>query len=144
MFELIKKLDLLSCEQTPLWGKMSAQHMVEHLALTLQVSNGKLTVECINAPEKLATLRKILLSERPLPKGFINPVIGEGLFELKYNSLEESILALKNEVVDYEKFFEANSSVLLIHPIFGPSNKSEWDIFHRKHFTHHLKQFGLL
>ena len=46
---LLNKLDP---QQKPLWGKMTPQHMLEHLILAVQMSNSKLKPECFNPPEK--------------------------------------------------------------------------------------------
>ncbi len=133
----------LSPETKPLWGIMTPQHMVEHLLLTVKVSNNKIKVECLNPHEKIPTLKRFLLSERPLPKYFINPIIGEGLLPLQFNNYKDAIDSLKIEIEDFYKFFENNPDVLITNPTFGELNKTEWEIFHKKHFTHHLSQFGV-
>jgi hypothetical protein len=138
---LLNKLDL---QHKPLWGKMTPQHMVEHLILAVQMSNGKLKLECFNPPEKNPTLKRFLMSGRPMPKLFVNPVIGEDLLPLEHSSLEEAIEKLKKEIDDYLLFFENNPSAKPVNVTFGELNNEEWDIFHKKHFTHHLSQFGLL
>lgn len=138
---LLNKLDP---QQKPLWGKMTPQHMVEHLILAVQMSNGKLKLECINPPEKIPTLKRFLMSSRPMPKLFVNPVIGADLRPLECSSLEEAMGKLNNEIDDYALFFENNPDANPINVTFGELNEEEWDVFHKKHFTHHLSQFGLL
>ncbi len=138
---LLKKLHP---ETKQLWGKMSAQHMVEHLILAVRTSNGKLNVGCFNPPEKWQTLKRFLLSSRPLPKDFLNPIIGENLLLLEYKNLDEAMKILTQEVEDYYKYFEEKPDALLLNPTFGELNKDEWDVFHDKHFTHHLSQFGIV
>jgi hydroxymethylglutaryl-CoA reductase/oxepin-CoA hydrolase/3-oxo-5,6-dehydrosuberyl-CoA semialdehyde dehydrogenase len=138
---LLKKLE---SQQKPLWGKMTPQHMVEHLILAVQMSNGKLKLDCFNLPEKNPTLKRFLMSDRPMPKLFVNPVIGEDLRLLEYSSLEEAVEKLNKEIDDYVLFFENNPDANLVNVTFGELNKEEWDVFHKKHFTHHLSQFGLL
>jgi len=138
---LLNKLDP---KQKPLWGKMTPQHMVEHLILAVQMSNGKLKLECFNPPDKVPTLKKFLMSSRPMPKLFVNPVIGEDLIPLENSSLLEAIEKLKNEIDDYVIFFENNPGAKTVNVTFGELNKEEWDVFHKKHFTHHLAQFDLL
>ena len=139
----INLITQLNADTSPKWGKMSAQHMVEHLILAVQNGNGKLKLECFNPPEKLPVLKRYLLSSRPLPQGFVNPYIGDDLKPLKFTNLEESINELKNEVEDYYSFFESDPDATITNITFGPLNKSEWEVFHDKHFTHHLTQFGL-
>jgi oxepin-CoA hydrolase/3-oxo-5,6-dehydrosuberyl-CoA semialdehyde dehydrogenase len=122
---------------------MTAQHMVEHLILAVQMSNGKLKLECFNPPEKLPTLKRFLLSSRPLPKMFENPALGKGLQSLKYKSLYEAIEKLKEEVENYYSFFNRNPDAKTMNVTFGELNKYKWDVFHKKHFEHHLSQFNL-
>ncbi len=143
---LLEKLDKLMALQAgakQLWGKMSTQHMVEHLILSVKMSNGKLKVECFNPPEKIPTLKRFLMSSRPLPKEFVNPIIGEGLLPLTYSNLEEAKNVLKNETEDYYRYFEEHGEAVFTNPTFGELNKSEWDVFHEKHFRHHFAQFGI-
>lgn len=138
------KLSLLNKDVKALWGKMCPQHMVEHLILAVKMSNGKLKLECYYPPEKIPSLKRFLMSSRPMPKLFVNPVVGKDLRPLKYSSLEEAIEKLKNEIDDYVLFFENNPGAKPVNITFGELNKEEWDVFHKKHFTHHLSQFGLL
>ncbi len=138
------KLSLLNKDVKALWGKMCPQHMVEHLILAVKMSNGKLKLECINPPEKIPSLKRFLMSSRPMPKLFVNPVVGKDLRPLKYSSLEAAVEKLKNEIDDYVLFFENNPGAKPVNITFGELNKEEWDVFHKKHFTHHLSQFGLL
>ena len=142
--KFIAKLNLLKPDQKPVWGKMSAQHMIEHLILAVKMGNGKLKLDCINPPEKLPTLKKFLMSDRPMPKGFVNPAIGSDNLPLNYSSIDEARNKLKEEIEDYYHFFEENSDAKPLNVTFGELNKTEWDQFHKKHFTHHLEQFGLL
>jgi len=123
---------------------MTPQHMVEHLIFALQMSNGKLKLECFNPPEKIPSLKRFLMGNRPMPKLFVNPVIGEELHPLECSSLEEAIGKLKKEIDDYVLFFENNHDAKPVNVTFGELNKEEWNVFHKKHFTHHLSQFGLL
>ena len=138
------KLSLLNKDVKALWGKMCPQHMVEHLILAVKMSNGKLKLECINPPEKIPSLKRFLMSSRPMPKLFVNPVVGKDLRPLKYSSLEAAVEKLKNEIDVYVLFFENNPGAKPVNVTFGELNKEEWDVFHKKHFTHHLSQFGLL
>ena len=123
---------------------MSPQHMIEHLIMAVQMSNGKLKLECFNPEEKLPALKRFLMSSRPLPKLFINPVIGPDLLPLKYSNLDEAKAKLKEEIEDYFRYFEKNPDAKPVNVTFGELNREEWDTFHKKHFTHHLSQFGLI
>jgi len=139
--ELLKEL---THDKKPEWGIMSVQHMIEHILLAAQMSNGKLVLECFNDKEKLPMLKRYLMSSRPLPQGFVNPYIGEGLLPLKYTNIEKARTELEKEVNDYYNYFDENPDAKLTNVTFGELEKDEWEVFHDKHFTHHLKQFGLI
>lgn len=141
----LSSLDKLSEQTKPLWGIMTPQHMIEHLIAAVQMSNGKVEFkECMNPEKKLPVLKKILMSPRPLPKNFVNTVIGEGLKPLLLPNLDNAKKNLKEELNNFYKYFESNPSAKPLNPTFGPLNKEEWAQFHKKHFTHHFTQFGLI
>ncbi len=142
--ELLSLLKKLNIETKPLWGKMSAQHMVEHLILAARMSNGKLKYECFIPQEKLNVLKKFLTSSRPLPRNFVNPAIGEELIPLEFDSLEIAKELLMHEMMNHFDYFSKYPDAVLTNVTFGDLNKDEWAIFHLKHITHHFNQFGLV
>lgn len=144
LYKFIDKLEALTEEHKALWGKMSPQHMVEHLILAVKMGNGKLKLKCFNPPEKLPALKRFLMSERSLPKEFMNPAIGLDLLPLEYAHLNDAKEKLRSELNDHINYFLEHPDARTEHVTFGELNKEEWDKFHKKHFTHHLTQFGLI
>ena len=111
----LELLNQLSPESKPKWGIMTSQHMVEHLIQAVKMSNGKLKLKCYNQNEKIPTLRRFLMGNRPLPQLFINPAIGEGLLPLEFVDINNALVTLKDEVDDYYSFFKVHFFLL---PIF--------------------------
>lgn len=138
-----KLLSQLTPDQKPLWGKMTPQHMVEHLYKAVQSSINEISLNVYTEERKIPVLKKLFLGERPLPKEFMNPAIGAELMQLEFKDLNKAINELRNVMQRYEQFFIDNPSIKTAHPIFGHLIKEEWDNFHRKHFKHHLSQFGI-
>ncbi|NWG29648.1 MAG: DUF1569 domain-containing protein [Ignavibacteriaceae bacterium] len=138
-----EKLNQLKADQKPLWGKMTPQHMVEHLYKAVQSSINEISLDVYTEERKIPVLKKLFLGDRALPKEFMNPAIGPELMHLEFEDLNNAITELKNVMQRYKQFFMDNPSVKTAHPVFGYLNKEEWDIFHKKHFTHHLSQFGI-
>ncbi|MCU0431401.1 MAG: hypothetical protein MUF42_15665 [Cytophagaceae bacterium] len=129
----------------PLWGRMTAQHMIEHLYDTLQFSNGKKEIKNYLPEEKSAKIKAVVIhSEQELPKGFKAPMLTETLPELQFQTLELSLHHLMVELHAFHVFFSENPSASPVNPTMGALFHEEWIIFHNKHFTHHFKQFGLL
>lgn len=141
--EIEKALQQLAIDAKPLWGKMSAHHMVEHLKLAMSISSGEKEVEIYVEDRLIPVQKRFLLSNKPLPKLFINPAIGEDLLPLEYKDIDSAKAALMSEINKYESFFVANPDATPAHPVFGKLNKQEWDLFHKKHFEHHFSQFGI-
>jgi len=123
---------------------MTPQHMIEHVLIALQISNGKRTTECFNSKEKLPMFKSHLLSNSPLPKGFVTPYIGEGLLPLRFPNIDEAKSELERKVNDYSYYFEKNPESKLVNVTFGELYKDEWVAIHDKHFAPHLTQFGLI
>lgn len=135
----------LTADSKPLWGTMDAQRMIEHLALAVTIANGKLLIpeSAINA--RAAKFKVIsLLSDRPLPKDFNNPILKPGLQPYKHASLEKAIENLFEELDAFHTWFSSDEQVTLIHNIFGHLSYHEWLWFQYKHMMHHLMQFGVV
>ncbi len=139
-------LSKLTEDSKPLWGTMSAQHMVEHLEYSVRISSGDIEVNEIATPEKIldkvhATLYnyKKMPKEHPAPKQ-----LEKELETLSYNSLMEAKQNLLDAFDNYIEFFKKQPEAKLTNIVFGELNKYEWNLFHRKHFNHHFEQFGLL
>ncbi|MTI32824.1 DUF1569 domain-containing protein [Xanthovirga aplysinae] len=138
------RLKVLTPESSPVWGIMTAQHMIEHLTHTLQLSNGKKTFPLKSPKEKLPALMAFLLSDNDFPKGFKSPVLGSKLAVLHHKDLQSAIHSLKTELKDFIGYYKQNPDAKNMHPVFGLLNGKEWIIFHQKHFKHHLSQFDLI
>lgn len=136
-------LNQLTDQVLPLWGKMTPHHMVEHLILTFRICNGTREVEIMTEDRLLPIQKRFLLSNKPLPKLFINPVIGENLLQLEFGDMNTAKDILISELDKYEEHFNLNPDSKPAHPVFGYLSKSEWDVFHKKHFEHHFAQFGI-
>lgn len=139
----LEKLNQLRADQKPLWGKMTPQHMLEHLYKTVQSSINEISLNVYTEERKIPLLKRLFLGDRALPTEFMNPAIGPNLLQLEFENLGSAIKELENVLARYDKFFADNPSSKTIHPIFGYLTKEEWDVFHHKHFKHHLSQFGL-
>lgn len=141
--EIIDSLNRLNPNQDPLWGKMTTQHMVEHLYKTVQSSISEISLGLYTEERKIPVLKKLFFGKRPFPKEFMNPAVGPDLLKLEFHDLRSAVKEFENLLHRYELFFTHNPSIKTIHPIFGYLDKDEWDVFHTKHFKHHLSQFGL-
>jgi oxepin-CoA hydrolase / 3-oxo-5,6-dehydrosuberyl-CoA semialdehyde dehydrogenase len=139
--QTVKKLDE---NMPPEWGKMSAQHMIEHLIWTLKISTGALEVSC-RTPENILPRAKLFLhNNKETPHNYKNPLMGENPPALQYTTFIEAKTALLEELNKTLDHVYSLPEATHIHPVFGPLGKDEWQRIHFKHFYHHLLQFGLI
>lgn len=141
---LPKAIDSLDADTDPSWGRMSAQHMVEHLMFSFRMSTGDLEVECKTPEEKLGKMQAFLSLNRPMPKGFVNPVTGEKLVELQFQNMASAKKALEQSIQHFQAYYKAHPDAREMSPMFGELGAEGWQKFHFKHCFHHLSQFGLV
>lgn len=142
-----KLLNNLTESTKPNWGKMTAQQMLEHLETTLLYSIGEPEVEkCFTPEEHLEKYQDSLYNHRKMPKDFPAPFLPEDgtLPELKYKNLEQAKEKFLENLQKYQIYYRENPEAEHLHFVFGKLNKEMMELMHRKHFTHHFEQFGLL
>lgn len=137
--ELQSRLQSLSPETTPLWGKMNVAQMLLHCQKPLDVADGKLILKrsligfLFGKMAKNSFLKKEITKNLPTAPQFkieSTPEFGkekEVLMELvkKFGTMGPKAIANKK------------------HPFFGTTNDDEWGILQYKHLDHHLRQFGV-
>jgi hypothetical protein len=143
LFEILSKLQV---DDKPAFGKMSPQHMVEHLAFVVRFSNGKEPQQHHYPMEKEHKIKTFIIeTDRDMPIEFKSPVLPvEGLPVLKHSTIIDAIDHLKLELADFDNYFQKHPTDRPVNPTMGELNYSEWVRFHNRHFTHHFKQFRLL
>ena len=125
----------------PLWGKMTARQMVEHLAEQVRWSNGKKKATCDQPAEAAANSKqKMIYTDAAIPKNIFLETLPE---QYACENIDTAIDQLMAELDEFDCYFKA-PGVAAVHSGFGPMNQHEWLIWHGKHFTHHLVQFGLI
>lgn len=143
--QLFSSLQDITPETKGHWGKMSPQHMIEHLADFFDVSSGKLLFELVTPGEQLPKYKEFLLSDKQFRENTKAPlsVIGDDPQPLRNASVEDAAQVLQKSVDGFFIYFENNPEAKTVHPVFGPLNFDEWVLLHFKHVAHHLRQFGL-
>ncbi len=134
-----------SSERT--FGEMTPQLMVEHMEEVVRNGMGQLKPENFPAipEEKLEKLQDWLYTEDEIQPGAKYPLLQEGeTMQPKYKNLDQAREKLLEAVKEYNVHYRENPSAETYHPRFGMLNKEMSELFQRKHFTHHFKQFGLV
>ena len=139
-----QKLSTLTLEDKPLFGKMNAQQMIEHLSGVTQIANGNWNVNVFVEDEKAVRRKPFLDSNNELQPGFRSSFLSDEPNPTKFDSLNDAIDDLIAQIQYFVKVFSENSQRKVMHPFFGELDYEYWKKFQVKHFTHHFKQFGLV
>ena len=141
--EMLAVLNGLTPNQKPLWGKMNAQEMVEHLSDMLMMSRGTGNFTIDVDAETIARRQQFLSSDKEMAKNIAVPFTKE-IIELRHDELELALDEFADEWINFTEYYENNPSASVIHPYYGDLDFNLWLKMHDKHFTHHFKQFGLI
>ena len=141
--EMLAVLNGLTPNQKPLWGKMKAQEMVEHLSDMLMMSRGTGNFTIDVDAETIARRQQFLSSDKEMAKNIAVPFTKD-IIELRHDELELALDEFTEEWMNFTEYYENNPSASVIHPYYGDLDFNLWLKMHDKHFTHHFKQFGLI
>ncbi len=138
--EIIARIEKLSSNSTPIWGKLNVSQMMKHTEIGIRIAFGeiKLKRNLLGILFGKIAKRKLLSDEPigknlPTDKTFLN--FGEPEFE-------EAKSSLINRIKQFTKNGESGITKET-HPFFGELTTAEWDKLNWKHLDHHLRQFGV-
>ncbi|MCG8319150.1 MAG: phenylacetic acid degradation bifunctional protein PaaZ [Cytophagales bacterium] len=127
------------------WGIMTPQHMVEHLEYNFKIAIGDIEAEIVTPGKHLEKYRDSLWNYKSMPREYHHPHLKKGETEdLNHSGLQEAIDSVLKSYEVYEDFFKENPGMKTKNAVFGELDKQHWDLLIRKHFNHHLAQFGLI
>jgi len=139
--DTIARIDQLTPETQPLWGKMNVSQMLAHCCVTYEMA---------------------YTDKHPAPKGFMkiilklfvkNMVVSEKPYKKNLKTAPQFVIAderdfkkEKERLIAYIKkteelggdHFDGKENLS-----FGKMSKKEWNNMFYKHLDHHLQQFGV-
>jgi hypothetical protein len=138
-----KRLENLSPDSAPLWGKMNCAQMMGHLNMTIIYSMGNLPAMPGNPGWMSRNIigPLILNGILKLPKNFVPPR-PEGAPEPPPPP-EGNKQMLLDAMERYRLGLEAGTIKAAPHPGFGDIGAEGWAKMHVVHTDHHLRQFGI-
>lgn len=137
-------LEMSQSSDKPLWGSMTLQHMVEHLALVYQRCYDGVTYDIVSPADRLDKLKIFLKGKHALAQNFKAPFLPEEPTPYNSETLAEAIAKLVEARKAFNDFFKSKPTDFTVnHIVFGALTYPEWIRFHDKHVGHHLAQFGL-
>lgn len=139
--EILERIDKLTPETKPNWGKMSVEQMLAHCNVTYEF-----VYEDIHPKPKgfkkwmlKMFVKNMVVGEKPYKKNTRTApefIIGDGR---KFETEKERLVSYINKTLELgENHFNGKDS----HS-FGVLTKKEWNNMFSKHLEHHLTQFGV-
>ncbi len=138
---VLSRLEKLTANTTPEWGKMNAAQMLAHLNVgyDLTYHNTNANYGWFTKMMLKLFVKKSVVGEKPYPK---NSRTGPDFLITEDKNFEKEKTKLVNHIKATEKkgaaFFEGYES-----QGFGELTSKEWSNLFYKHIDHHFTQFGL-
>lgn len=138
--EIQERIDQISENSAPKWGKMEPAQMFRHCDKILQIALGKIILPKINPFVKwigVATKKEMYLFNNGIPPNmptFKQVIITE---KCNFEKSKQELLATIDEFIENSE----KSSLLSEHALFGKMTVQDWGFLQYKHLNHHLKQF---
>ncbi|MBF6610018.1 MAG: phenylacetic acid degradation bifunctional protein PaaZ [Chryseobacterium sp.] len=129
------------------FGIMSPQMMVEHLEEVVRKGFENTDAKDFEQipEEQMEKLQDWLYTNKKIRPGAQYPLLEEGETPiLRHKNLNMAKEALLNSLKEFQIYYRENPHAHHYHTKFGMLNKEMWELFQRKHFTHHFEQFGLI
>lgn len=140
---ILSYLNKLTVETKPIWGKMSAQHMVEHLSDVLRMAMEQPKMELLIPEDRIEKMQAFLESDKPMAQNIEVPFASANN-PLRNEELELAIDEFIDVFLEFEEYFESDTNRKTLHSYYGMLNHQQWNRLNSKHFTHHFTQFGLI
>lgn len=134
------RIDSLTADTQPRWGKMDVAQMLAHCAEVQEVANGK---ELRNSPWYLklfrGIIRRMVLSTKPYPRQSATHPQYVVASQEDFGQQKERLLQAIRSMHDQSPA----KAEQIKHPLFGSMTADEkgWAMY--KHLDHHLTQFGV-
>ena len=138
--EIIERLNKLSSNTQPQWGKMSVAQMLTHTHRTLQSATGELKLNRTFIGMLFGNIaKKKLMSDEPWKHGMPTDKHFVVTDQPNFEEAKRSVLAA------VQRFTKGGVAGVAkdAHPFFGKLTPEEWGRLMWTHLNHHLNQFGV-
>src|SRR5712691_7531968 len=136
--QLLARLHQLTPDRRPRWGRLDANQMVCHLCDQLRVAVGEQQAEAVAGPLRWPPLKQLVIYWVPWLQGATS-------FKECFTTASEDWGANLGRLEALMQKFAAQEVARPWppHPLFGRMDGRAWGYLSYRHFTHHLRQFGV-
>lgn len=138
--EILQRIENLTADSTPKWGKMSVDQMCVHCQMPLEIALKKRTLSG-KKPGFMKRLvfkiyKPLMYNDKPWSKNLPTApdfvIKGKHTFEVEKEKLVQVIS-------EFHKLSDKHEWPA--HPMFGTFTQAQWGQMQYKHLDHHLNQF---
>ncbi len=139
--QTLGRIDGLTKDSQPVWGKMNVGQMLAHCAEIQEVINGTKKLEGTPFIAKLfkGMIRSAVVGEKPFKHGLQTHPQYRQTSERDFQTEKERLASALKTFVEMDEAKAAS----LEHPLFGKMTREERGWSSYKHLDHHLQQFGV-
>lgn len=138
---LSARIDRLTPQTSPLWGRMNAEEMVAHLTRGMRMGLGELETHTRNTILRHWPFKHLFVYYLPFPKGKAKAPRELVTRGTSTGDWPAAVAALRTTL---DQFAEREpQSKWPAHPVFGELTGHAWGALGWRHFDHHLRQFGV-
>jgi hypothetical protein len=136
--DIIARINKLTPESKPLWGKMNVAQMLAHLQVPIGVAEGTQKLKRTFFGRIVGPMVKsILYNDKPFKRSLpTDPSFVMTGNEKDFETEKQKLLVIVSN-------FSEASIVNETHTFFGKLTKEQWSKGTWKHLDHHLQQFGV-
>jgi len=137
---LIERINGITPETQPKWGKMNAAQMLAHCNVTYEMAFEDKHKKAKGLKKWILTklVKNTVVSEKPYKHNSTTAPQFLVSAQQDFEQQKERLIHYLNETVNLgEQHFDGKES-----NSFGNLSKAEWNNMFYKHLDHHLKQFG--
>jgi DinB superfamily len=137
--EVCRRVERLTLDHKPEWGKMNVAQMLAHLNDALRMAAGDLATTPKNTPLRRWPIKQLIVYVLPWPKGA--PTAPELLARVDRADFAVEQTAFRTIVEQLAA--KSATDRWPEHPAFGPLTYKAWGVLGYRHADHHLRQFGV-
>lgn len=137
--ELTDRIQKITPDSKPLWGKMSVDQMLSHCIAPIDVALGTLKLD-MPFPMRILgrMMKKSWLDSAEFKK---NTPTAKEFYRKSTYDFDATKAELLSKVSKLSEGFHVVQ--LEVHPFWGKLKEADWNQLQWKHLDHHLRQFGV-
>jgi hypothetical protein len=138
-----ERLGQIAPETAALFGKMTPQQMVEHMAEYIRLGYGQPVISAqFYTDESLERMQAFLKSEKGFKPNTPNPLMADNPAQTIFADYTTAVADLEKAIDSFFQTFTTTPDLIVHNPFFGPLNYEMTLQLLCKHAQHHLNQFA--